>query len=339
MRILAVTNALPTPESPASGAYVGQQIKGLQEIGLDVQIMFVNRAQRGMRAYLGLEREVSYSVAKFHPEIVHAMYGGVMADAVIRAVQDRPTVVSFCGSDLLGENFSGPIRKVFSKYGVRASHRAARRANGIVVKSKNLYDALPNNLDYLNVRIIPNGVDLNLFKPIDRSHCRDRLGWSKDQLHVLFPTNSGDPCKRLCLAQAAVDMMRQRGVPVEIHQLCGVPHNEVPIWLNASDTVLLTSLQEGSPNVVKEALACNVPIVSVDVGDVRERIEGVDGSYIVLPEPVDIAAKLQMVFTNRRRVAGRIKMKELSLERVALKLKDLYERVLEINRAGLTKCT
>jgi glycosyltransferase involved in cell wall biosynthesis len=329
MRILAVTNAYPTVEAPALGAYVEQQIKGLQGIGLDVQIMFVNRVKNGMRAYAGLNRRLSDSITKFHPNIVHVMYGGVMADAVIRAVRDRPTVVSFCGSDLLGENFSGPIRKFISRYGMRASHRAARRASGIVVKSKNLYDALPRDVDSSNVRIIPNGVDLDLFKPRDGSDCRNKLGWRQNQFHILFPTNSGDPCKRFCLADAAVNILKHRGASIEIHQLCGVAHDEVPTWLNASDVLLLTSLQEGSPNVIKEALACNIPVVSVDVGDVRERIESIDGCHIALAEPLDIADKLHKVFTDRRRVAGRVKMEELSLIGIALRLKDFYEEVLQ----------
>src|SRR5215813_6801688 len=110
-----------------------------------------------------------------------------------------------------------------------------------------------------------------------------------------------------------------------MHYLRGVPHGEVPIWLNASDVLLLTSLHEGSPTVIKEALACNLPIVSVNVGDVRERIWGVDGCYIAAPDPSDLAAKLNLVYSGRRRVAGRVKMQELSLERIALKLKNLYQ--------------
>jgi len=91
-------------------------------------------------------------------------------------------------------------------------------------------------------------------------------------------------------------------------------------------------VHEGSPNIVKEALACDVPVVSVDVGDVRERIEGIEGCYIALPESDDLAAKLSLVYTGSRRVRGRVKMQELSLERVALRLKEFYEEVLVSHR-------
>jgi teichuronic acid biosynthesis glycosyltransferase TuaC len=147
-------------------------------------------------------------------------------------------------------------------------------------------------------------------------------------LNVLFPTNCGDPRKRFDLAQAAVEVIKQWGIPAELHQLRGVLHDQVPIWLNASDVVLLTSLHEGSPNVVKEALACNRPVVSVDVGDVRERIEGIEGCYLALPDSSDLAAKLRLVHARQSRVAGRTKMQDLSLECIARRLTQFYEDVL-----------
>jgi teichuronic acid biosynthesis glycosyltransferase TuaC len=328
MRILAVTNIYPTLQAPALGTFVEQQVKGLRRIGLDVEVMLVDRAQRGMGAYLGLSRQVRARVAQFQPHVVHVMYGGVMADTITRAIHDRPIVVSFCGSDLLGELLSGILRRLISGYGVMASHRAARRACGIVVKSKNLHDALPKDVDRGKVRIIPNGVDLERFRPLNRDECRRRLGWSGKRFHVLFPTNTGDPRKRPDLARAAVEAVNNSGVKAEMHQLRGVPHEEVPIWLNASDVVLLTSLHEGSPNIIKEALACNIPVVSVDVGDVRERIQGIEGCYLAVPDPGDLAAKLQMVHAGSRRVVSRITMQGLSLERVALQLKEFYGEVL-----------
>jgi teichuronic acid biosynthesis glycosyltransferase TuaC len=328
LRILAVTNVYPTAKTPTLGTYIEQQIKGLKQIGLEVDIVHVDRMQKGMRAYLGLGRKVRESVRRSHSDLVHIMYGGVMADEVTRTINDRPTIVSFCGSDLLGENLSGTIRKLVSRYGILASHRAAGRATGIIVKSKNLYDVLPSGLDRNKVRIIPNGVDLELFKPIDRGECRARLEWNPESFHVLFPTNHGDPCKRYYLAKNAVNRLSRAGLSVVLHELRGIPHPEVPIWLNASDVVLLTSLHEGSPNIVKEALACDVPVVSVDVGDVRERTQGIEGCYLALPEAADLAAKLSMVFHGERRVAGRIKMDKLSLKQVALELKTFYQHAL-----------
>lgn len=332
MRVLAVTNIFPTPQSPTIGTFVERQVLGLRGIGLDVDVMLVNRWERGVRSYLTLGTELQNRIRHFQPDVVHVMYGGVLAELVTRITKDRPTVVSFCGSDLLGELLSGSMRRIVSEYGILASHIAARRAAGIVVKSRNLEEALPATVDRSKVRIIPNGVDLERFRPLDQVDCRNKLGWNPDKFHVLFPTTAGDPRKRLYLAQAAVDDANRSGLNAELHQLQGVPHEEVPLWLNASNVVLLTSLHEGSPNVIKEALACDLPVVSVDVGDVRERIDGIEGCHIALPDPGDLGIKLGLVAARKGRVAGRAKMQSLSLEQTALHLGSFYREVVESHR-------
>ena len=331
MRVLAVTNVYPTPALPACGTYVEQQIKGLRQVGINVEVLFVNRAEKGMKEYLSLGNQLRSRCENFHPDIVHSMFGGIMAEVTTRVVRDRPTVVSFCGSDLLGQNLAGPLRKIVSGFGVRASWQAARRANGIVVKSRNLMDSLPKDINRSKINIIPNGVDLLKFKPLNKDKCCGELGWASNRFHVLFPANLGDPVKRFSLAKAAIEILNSSGNHVELHQLRCVEHDKVPVWLNASDAVLLTSLQEGSPNIIKEALACNIPIVSVDVGDVKERIKKIEGCYIGLPDPRDLAHKLQLVQAGMRTVAGRATMQGLSLEQVAISLMNLYQELLKIS--------
>lgn len=328
MRVLAVSNAYPTTQRPFSGIFIEQQIKGLQQIGLTVKVLFIDRARRGMQIYLDVGRLTRAAIVDFKPDIVHVMYGGVMADRVTRVVNDRPTVVTFHGSDLFGEHLSGRLRHLIAEYGVSASWRAARRASGIVTVSKALHDALPDDIDKAKIRIIPCGIDLERFKPLDRDACRQELGWDSDRFHVLFPANGGDPVKRFDLAKAAVQELSRMGIKTDIHQLRGIANTRVPVWLNASDVLLLTSLHEGSPTVVKEALACNIPVISVDVGDVRERISGIAGCFLAFPTPNDLAAKLSLVHSGSRRVAGRIKMQELSLDRIALQLKSVYAEVV-----------
>jgi glycosyltransferase involved in cell wall biosynthesis len=119
-------------------------------------------------------------------------------------------------------------------------------------------------------------------------------------------------------------MLGQSGVAVDLHVLDGVPHEEVPTWLNAADVVLLTSLREGSPMVVKEALACNVAVVSVDVGDVRERLAGIEGCFVAEPTPEDLSHNLGRALARTERIEGRERVAELSLERVADTLREIY---------------
>lgn len=327
MRILAVTNMYPVAHAPDSGVFVEQQIIGLRRIGLDVDVLFVNRLREGMKVYMGLRSQVRSRIKHFRPDVVHCMYGGVMADQVTSAVKDRPTVVTFHGSDLLGENLSGILTQVIASYGVWCSRRAVQRANGIIAVSKVLLNALPTKIDQSKVRVVPCGIDLQRFKPLHQNACRKTLGWAPDRFHILFP-GSRDPVKRPELARTAVKAVDNSSVRPIIHYLRGIPNDEVPIWINASDVVLLTSLHEGSPTIVKEALACNVPVVSVDVGDVAERIHGIEGCYIALPAPHDIAAKLSMVYAGKRRISGRSTMQALSLEQIAYRLKESYEELL-----------
>ncbi|HEY3283540.1 MAG TPA: glycosyltransferase [Armatimonadota bacterium] len=328
MHILAVTNMYPTPEDPTSGTFVEQQVMGLRRVGVTVEVMLARRLREGAGVYRRLGERVEERVRQGGVDLVHVMYGGVMADQVTRRLRGVPMVVSFCGSDLLGEPLNGALRKLIGGYGVLCSHRAARRAQGIVVKSRNLQQALPRSADRERSLILPNGIDLDRFQEMDRAACRAKLGWCQDSFSVLFPTNAGDARKRLWLAQGAVDLLKAAGLPVELRQLKGVPHAEVPLWLNASDAVILTSQHEGSPNVVKEALACNVPVVSVDVGDVRERLEGIEGCYLAEANPPDLAAKLRRVHGGPGRVLGRERVLELSVERAAARLREHYDRIL-----------
>jgi glycosyltransferase involved in cell wall biosynthesis len=141
---------------------------------------------------------------------------------------------------------------------------------------------------------------------------------------VLFPANPTRPEKRFGLAEACVARLNQNSSDVHLHVLKDVPHEDVPTWLNAAEAILVTSTHEGSPNAVKEALACNVPVVSVDVGDVRARIGGIDGCFIADPTPEDLAGKLGLVFESKEPIDARRQMDEISLEHVAEKLREVY---------------
>jgi glycosyltransferase involved in cell wall biosynthesis len=149
---------------------------------------------------------------------------------------------------------------------------------------------------------------------------------------VLFPAAADRPEKGYALTAAAV--ARLNGSNVALQTLGGVRHDDVPLWINAADAVVLTSVYEGSPNVVKETLACNVPLVSVDVGDVRERIEGVEGCVIAARAAEDVAAKLAHVLERGRRTQGRERAAEVSLERINDRLLEIYDTVASLTPRG-----
>jgi teichuronic acid biosynthesis glycosyltransferase TuaC len=329
LRVLVVTNMYPTSEKPAGGVVVEQQVQSLRKLGLDVEVLHLDRGSYGRRVYWKLPRDLRRAVEQGQPALVHVTYGGVMAFLATRAVRDRPVVVYFRGSDLLGSSADALPRRFTIHLGVRASRRAALRASGVMVDSENLRAALPRGAAEGNVWVVPSGIDLDRFLPLDQDECRAWLGWDSGRRHVLFPSPASRPEKRYSLAKAAVARLRATGCEVDLHELDGVAHADVPTWINASDAVLLTSTHEGSPNVVKETLACNVPIVAVDVGDVRRRLAGVTGCYVAAPTAEDLAAKLSLVLSAGGRVDGRSTLGDISLERTAERLCEIYQTVLE----------
>ena len=329
MHALVVTNMYPTQQTPDEGTFVAAQVESLQELGVRVDLLHLPRIEGGRRVYQGLGAKVRQAVAEHRPDVVHVSYGGLTAYAVTRAIRDRPVLVTYHGSDLIGSaNNASPIEALTLRAGIVASRRAARRAAGIIVVSRNLYDALPPSLDYGRVWIVPMGVDMTRFRPLDRHECQRRLGWDPTRKHVLFPAQRARPEKRLSLAEATVAVLRAVRFPdVELHVLEGVPNEEVPTWLNASNAILLTSTHEGSPVVVKEALACDVPVVSVDVGDVRERIAGVECSFIADASPQDLADKLGRTLEHECRINARERIAALSLEATAKRIAEIYSVV------------
>jgi glycosyltransferase involved in cell wall biosynthesis len=328
LRVLVVTNMYPTPSSPAGGVFIELQVRSLRQLGVEVEVLHFDRRSRGPRAYWRLGRELTRAVERTQPALVHIAYGGVLAELATRAVHDRPLLVQYWGSDLLGSRAERPLRRFTIHVGVLASRRAALRASGVIVVSENLRAALPNGAAHGNVWVLASGIDLDRFQPLDQDECRSHLGWASGPKHVLFPASPRRPEKRYTLAQAAVEQLRAKGFQVELHALDGVAHTDVPTWMNASDVVLLTSTHEGSPNVVKEALACNVPVVAVDVGDVSRRLAGVQGCYVAAATTEDLAEKLGLVLSTGERVDGRAALAEISLERTAHKLLDIYRTIL-----------
>jgi glycosyltransferase involved in cell wall biosynthesis len=328
VRILAVTNMYPSERFPGRGVFIQEQIKSLITVGLSVRVLFIDRRQEGPLAYYWMGTRLVQALDEFSPDLVHVMYGGVMADRIVRDFHVRPVVVTFHGSDLLGENLSGWARKLISRYGVWCSNRAARNADGVVVVARHLLKALPGELPAEKVRVLPCGIDLERFRPADPLSCRRQLGWSNDSFHVLFASSNSDPVKRPWLAEAAVREAGARGLPAEFHRMTGLPNEQVPVWLNASDVLLLTSLHEGSPTVVKEALACRLPIVSVDVGDVAERIQAIEGCFLAQPHPADLADKLFQVHQRGKRLAFQNRLQDLCVLNAARQLKEFYQAVV-----------
>lgn len=329
MRVLAATNMYPVPDDPGFGAFVADQMAWVARCGVDVTMEFID-GRRHTSAYLRGWRRVRQRAVHGRFDLVHAHYGLV---GFLTSFQPLPFVVSFCGDDLLGTpngahgiTFRSRVQRELSRY-------AARHADEIVCKSEALRAALPYARDRTRAHVLPNGVDTTRFRPGSRVAARQRLGLDAGERLVLFPHTPHVARKRLDLAQAAIAALEQRGVVARLWVVQGVPHAQMPDYYQAADCLLLTSEQEGSPNAVKEALCCDLPVVSVDVGDVRQWIEGGRGSVLVAAAPEAIADGLARVLSQTSPPDGQRIRDELSAERIARKLISVYQTSLDRTRA------
>jgi glycosyltransferase involved in cell wall biosynthesis len=205
------------------------------------------------------------------------------------------------------------------------SRRVARYADINIVNAPHLTTYLPAHVP---VRTIPGGINLDLFHPALPLEPRKQLGLPLNKTLVLFAANPHNPVKRFHLAQAAVDLLRGK-FDIELVVVADALHNMMPTHMNACDTLLLTSTHEGSPTVVKEALACNLPVVSVDVGDVRERIESVTGCFVCAESPQAIAEGLTQALSNPRPIRGRDSVMHLDEKNSVRQIIEVYHHVID----------
>jgi glycosyltransferase involved in cell wall biosynthesis len=207
--------------------------------------------------------------------------------------------------------------------------RMARKADAVVVVSDHLKEPLGRR----DAATIPCGVDRELFRPMVVAEAKSRLGLDASRRYVLFPSSPERVEKRFDLAESGVAEYGKRGGgALELLCLDDVPHDDVPVYMNACDVFLMTSAFEASPVTVREALACNVPVLSTDIGDVRSVLDGIDGCYIIEPDAGDIADKLDKALSRTAPFAGREKMADYSLEANAARLITLYDDLIARKR-------
>ena len=181
------------------------------------------------------------------------------------------------------------------------------------------------NIDIKNIDIIPNGVDLSVFKPMNKNRCLEKVRWDKNKKHILFAANPNRLEKNFMLANNAFEALNRNDI--ELHTMINIDHKMVPYYMNAADVVILTSLWEGSPNVIKEAMACNRPIVSTDVGDVRNIVDKTNGCYICTNNSNDISQKISFAL-NFKETNGRLNISHLDKNEVAKKIGNIYKKII-----------
>jgi len=175
--------------------------------------------------------------------------------------------------------------------------------------------------------VLPCGVDLKRFKPLSRDKARDRLGLPADGGLVLF-AGEARPEKRYRLVHQAVVKLREAGHDIDLIHVQNQPHLKMPLFFNACDLLVLVSEHEGSPMVIKEAVACNLPFLCTDVGDVFQRFGQVPGCACCKGEVTDLVSKIPQALSFGRLADGGQYLQDLSLEATARKLVGLYTKLL-----------
>ncbi len=309
--------------------FIVEQVEALRTAG--VELDYYGVVGKGTKGYLYSCQGLMNKISCYKPDVIHAHFGlsGLLANLQRRV----PVVTTYHGSDI---NVPKILR--FSRIAMRLS------AWNIFVSKRNVEIALgtksqePRNKT--KYTLLPCGVDIDNFAPRAREEVRKALGWNNEAKKVLFSGAFDNKVKNAPLAQQAIEYLNnsrsltqltsKEKTEVQLVEMKGYSRPDIANLFYAADALLMTSFTEGSPQVVKEAMACGCPIVSVDVGDVAERIAGVDKCYIAERSPEDIAQKLQLALQTTDRTNGQKQLLEMGLDnkQVAKKLIEIYTTIL-----------
>tara|TARA_B100000315_G_C14586843_1_gene593491 strand:- start:2859 stop:3773 length:915 start_codon:yes stop_codon:yes gene_type:complete len=241
-------------------------------------------------------------------DLVHAHYS---YSGIISGLTHRKTICSLMGTDVYaGSWWVKLITRFFYKYIWIKT----------IVKSRQKQRLFPR------AEVIPNGVNFNKFKIIPKEKAIKHTNLTKGKKNIIFiAEHIYEEVKNYSLAEKAFKYLPSN---FNLIPVSGVTHDELVYYYNAADALLLTSLSEGSPNIVKEAMVCNCPVVSTDVGDVGKVIYNTAGCFICDYNPKDIAEKIKAAINFDNRTNGRENIIHLNANNIAAKLCQMYKQVL-----------
>jgi glycosyltransferase involved in cell wall biosynthesis len=320
-RVLVVANLWPYPGDPGYGSFVKAQMESLRPLGVEYDLLFIN-GRESLWNYLRALPQLRQHLRTAPYDLVHAHMG--LSGWVARCQMRAPLVVSLMGNDVPGKVDRRGRTTFYGRLLEASSYILARLVRSVIVKSPEMKRRL--RLD--SAHVIPNGVDLNLFRPMDPGEARRSLGLDPSKKFVLFPHNCAEERKRYDLVESAVAYARNQVPGLEILSVYRVPQEQIPVYMNAADVLVLASMMEGSPNAVKEALACNLPVVTVDVGDTVELIAQTEGNQLVAREVGAMARAIIEVCRRGTRARSRERMAQLSMESVAERVLKVYQEAV-----------
>lgn len=320
--VLILTPEWPVAQRPLAGQFVRNQVDALKELGVQTEVMHFRGRARGL-TYASVYRQLRKSLRSRSYALVHAHWG----QAGLLATSQRivPSVLTLHGSDVFGNAEESAMGRTRSLILMAATRLAARRATAVIAVS----DVLARRVRREDAYVIPMGIDLRLFRPGSKAEARSRLGWAAQDEVVLFVGDPASPIKRCELARAAVERLNRIRPQVRLKTCFGETPERVVLHYWASDVLVITSTHEGGPLVAWEALACNLPVVSVDVGAVRARLQGIDRCEVVASHsPIAFCDALNRSLGSDMASAGRSAVLDLDRLAVAARVAEVYSHVV-----------
>ncbi|WP_278579116.1 glycosyltransferase [Bacteroides intestinalis] len=307
MKVLIVANK----NSGSFSSFVIEQGSSIAYEGAEVEYFGV--IGKGWTGYLSCRKKLIKKIEECKPDLIHAHYGlcGLLANLQRKV----PVVTTFHGSDIQ----SSTMIRCLSRLAMYLS-----KYNIFVLKS------MPDRVGYKkkNYSVVPCGVNLSVFKPMDMVEARKRLNWNTKDIYVLFAGRFDNPVKNPLWAKKCIALAGN----CKLIELKGYKRIEVNLLMNACNLLLVTSISEASPQVVKEAMACNHPIVSTDVGDVRSVFGETKGCYITSRNEVDCVEQIRKAIRFSMKYSqtdgrGRVIDLGLDIHEIAQKIISLYKQL------------
>ena len=313
LRVLVVTAMYPHRAKPAHGVFIQQQVDSLRARGHQVDVLHF-RGYRSSLLYLLAAARVIWKTISTPYDVVHAHFGLTGLASLVR--WRVPLVLTLHGSDVLGKRFQRLASKI-----------AARGARRVIAVSPEISQVIAGD-------VIPCGVDMDRFVPLERSRARGQLGLSMGPRLILFPFDPARTEKRYDLARAAVDELRRRLPNAELWVVHDIANLEMPIHYAAADALLLTSDREGSSTSIKEALACNIPVVTTAVGDASILLGDQPAHRISKADSISLADSLLAVIERGRLndSESRDLVRKYSMGAVAAAIEGIYFTVAAARR-------
>jgi teichuronic acid biosynthesis glycosyltransferase TuaC len=322
LHVLVVSNHWKVKHNPTNGSiWVDRQVNALKKLGVQVTTFDVGTSHTPWNVFRKW-KELRQEVQKTQPDLVHARYGTVVG--MVSAFSGVPSVITYAGSDLLVG--AGGISKPRIWTGILLSNLASLRATSLICVSDELRRALWWRSN--QAVVIPDGVDLEVFKPCPREEARRVLGWKPEEIIILIDPARDPIRKGLGEARAAMEIVREHLPNARLEVLQVSNPADMPLHCSAADLLLSASRREGSPNMVKEAMACNLPVVSTPVGDVPELLAHVQPSAIVPREPRALAEAMLRLLETPGRSNGREHSQAFSLDLIARRVLEVYKSTI-----------